>query len=174
MLVAKGRADSRTATLDESWIEHALSGIADAGHQSGAARRAVVEYLGRQTCAVSAREIEEQLRRDGPGVGRASIYRTLEQLVELGLVHRLNMGTGTARYEPADASGEHHHHLVCDLCGKLVPFQDAGLERAISGLARRSHFEVSEHDVTLHGVCERCASSGRDEPVRDQKTNPRR
>jgi Fur family transcriptional regulator, ferric uptake regulator len=154
----KARAYARTSALDEKWIQHALSALAEAGHEKGAARRAVVECLGRQACAISAQEIEEQLRRVGPGVGRASIYRTLEQLVELGLVHRLDMGTGTARYEPADASGEHHHHLVCDRCGKLVPFEDAGLERAISGLARRSRFEVSEHDVTLHGLCERCAS----------------
>lgn len=140
------------------WVEHALAGLASAGFQKGAARRAVIECLGHQACAVTAQQIEEELRQAGPGVGRASIYRTLERLVELGLVHRLDMGTGTASYEPAGAGGEHHHHLVCDRCGRVVPFEDEGLERAIAGLSRRSRFQVSEHDVTLRGLCERCAA----------------
>jgi Fur family transcriptional regulator, ferric uptake regulator len=150
--------DPMNATRNEAWIEHAMEGLADAGYQKGAARRAVVECLGRQACAVTALEIEEEIRQGDTAAGRASIYRTLEQLEELSLVHRLEMGTGIASYEAAEPGGEHHHHLVCDRCGRVVPFQDDGLERAINGLSRRSRFEVAEHDVTLHGLCERCAA----------------
>jgi Fur family ferric uptake transcriptional regulator len=139
------------------WIEHALDGLAEAGYQRGAARRAVIDCLGRQSCAITAQEIEEELRKSGAGVGRASIYRTLEQLEELGLVHRLDLGTGVASFEAAPKSGEHHHHLLCERCGRLVPFEDSGLERAISNLSRRSDFEVAAHDVTLRGLCPRCA-----------------
>jgi Fur family transcriptional regulator, ferric uptake regulator len=145
------------ATRNQAWIEHAMQGLAEAGYQKGAARLAVVECLGRQACAVTAIEIEEELRRGETAAGRASIYRTLEQLEELNLVHRLDIGKGIASYEAAEPGGEHHHHLVCDRCGRVVPFQDDGLERAIKGLSRRSRFAVSEHDVTLHGLCERCA-----------------
>ena len=112
---------------------------------------------GRQDCALSAQAIEEELRDAGNGVGRASIYRTLEQLDELGLVHRLDLGTGIATYEPAEPSGEHHHHLLCDRCGRVVPFHDTDLERAIAKVTRQSNFDVSAHDVTLHGLCPRCS-----------------
>ena len=139
-----------------AWIEHALAGLAQAGYQKGAARRTVIECLGRQNCALSAQDIEGELREAGARVGRASIYRTLEQLDELGLVHRLDLGTGIATYEPAEPSGEHHHHLLCERCGRLIPFHDADLERAITEVTRRSNFDVSAHDVTLHGLCPRC------------------
>jgi Fur family transcriptional regulator, ferric uptake regulator len=139
------------------WVEHALAGLAAAGYQRGSARRAVVECLSAQRCALTAQEIEGDLRATGKAVGRASIYRTLEQLADLGLVHRLDLGTGVASYEPTAAGGEHHHHLLCDRCGRLVPFEDPELERAIRNLGRRREFEVSAHDVTLRGLCERCS-----------------
>ena len=140
-----------------AWVRHALASLADAGYQKGAARRAVVECLGAQRCALTAQEIEAALRERGQSVGRASIYRTLEQLADLGLVHRLDLGTGVASYEPAAAGGEHHHHLLCDRCGRLVAFEDPELERAITSLARRREFEVSALDVTLRGLCSRCS-----------------
>ena len=142
---------------ERRWVEHALAGLAEAGHQKGSARRAVIECLGEQQCALTAQQIEVALRRQGRSVGRASIYRTLERLADLGLVHRLDLGTGVASYEPAAAGGEHHHHLLCDRCGRLVPFEDPELERAITNVGRRREFEVSAHDVTLRGLCERCS-----------------
>jgi Fur family transcriptional regulator, ferric uptake regulator len=155
--MAERGTKGRRQPLNRDWVDHALAGLAEAGYQKGAARRAVIECLGREACAVSAQEIEDELRGAGPGVGRASIYRTLDQLEQLGLVHRLDLGTGVATYEPAGPSGEHHHHLLCDRCGRVFPFHDANLERTITDLARRSDFDVSAHDVTLHGLCPRCS-----------------
>ena len=54
-------------------------------------------------------------------------------------------------------SGDHHHHAICRDCGRMVPFEDASLERAIGRLSERMSFEVAEHDVVLRGRCERCA-----------------
>jgi len=64
------------------------------------------------------------------------------------------VGDGVARYEPQRP--QHHHHLVCDGCGRLEPFEDDALELAIRRLADRVAFDVSDHDVTLHGSCDRC------------------
>ncbi len=76
------------------------------------------------------------------------------QLVDLGLVQRLEVGQGTARYEPVDPDGEHHHHhLVCDHCGDILPFQDGALERALENLSRRFALEVGDHEVVLRGAC---------------------
>lgn len=140
-----------------TWTEHAAARLAAAGRRSGGARRAVVELLGRQGCALSAFEIEAQLRRSRRSVGRASVYRALEELERLGLVARVEVGDGLARFEPVDPEGHHHHHFVCADCGKLVPFHDDGLERAIGRLARRLDLEVGTHEVTLRGSCRDCA-----------------
>lgn len=139
------------------WAAHALERLDAAGFRRGGARRAVVDFLGRQACAVSARDVEDALRDDGRAVGRASVYRALEHLDELNLVARLDVGDGVARYEPQQPGGEHHHHLVCDSCGRLEPFEDPGLERSIARVSSRVDFTVAEHDVVLHGACGDCA-----------------
>jgi Fur family ferric uptake transcriptional regulator len=131
--------------------------LAGAGYRSGGARRAVVEALGRHNCAVTALELEDHLRRRGAAVGRASIYRALEQLEDLGLLHRLEMGQGRSSFERAEPSGAHHHHLVCERCGRVDPFADSGLERVISRVSADASFEVREHDVVLRGLCPRCS-----------------
>jgi Fur family ferric uptake transcriptional regulator len=149
------RPDLKNPPVD--WAEHALSKLVSAGCRRGGARTAVVTYLGAQTCAVSAREVGVGLRRQGNPVGRASVYRALEDLAQLRLVTRLDVGDGLARYEPARPGGEHHHHLVCDSCGAVEPFEDPALERAIAKVAGRVAFAVEEHDVVLHGNCSGCA-----------------
>ncbi len=64
-----------------------------------------------------------------------------------------------ARFELVHPRGDHHHHMVCDSCGKFFPFEDPGLERAIDRLARRADsFDVQAHDVTLHGACDACSA----------------
>ena len=138
------------------WLEHANAQLTAAGHRRGGAREAVIELLDAQECALTALEIEDALRA-GRRVGRASVYRVLDELVSLGLVDRVEVGQGVARYEPARGEAHHHHHLVCDGCGRLEPFQDDALEQAIRRLAERVAFDVSDHDVTLHGCCERCS-----------------
>jgi Fur family transcriptional regulator, ferric uptake regulator len=144
-----------------SWLEHATSALAKAGYRRGGARRAVVEALARQDCAVTAIEIEQDLRRRRPGVGRASVYRALEQLEQLGLLQRLEVARGTASYERVEPSGDHHHHAICRNCGCVVPFEDSDLERVIERVADQVRFELSEHEVVLRGLCERCGSPKR-------------
>ena len=146
------------AKTDMAWAEHALAALQEAGYKRGGARTAVVEALAGHSCAVTALDLDEELRRRRPAVGRASVYRALEQLEQLGLVQRLEVSRGTAGYERVEPGGEHHHHAICRQCGRMVPFEDPYLERAIAKLSDRLSFEVSDHDVVLRGLCERCAS----------------
>jgi Fur family transcriptional regulator, ferric uptake regulator len=146
------------AAVDSSWAEHALTVLGEAGYRRGGARTAVVEALARHDCAVTALALEEELRRRRDRVGRASVYRALELLEELRLVQRLEAARGIASYERVDPSGHHHHHAICRRCGRMEPFEDGGLERAIGQVSERLPFEIAEHDVVLRGLCERCAS----------------
>lgn len=143
--------------MSTDWVDHALETLQEAGFRHGGARRAVVELLGEQDCALSALAIETELNTGGQAVGRASVYRALEQLESLRLVQRVEMGTGISSYERVRPSGEHHHHLVCDRCGAVVPFEDPQLERAIDQVSQSASFDVSDHDVTLHGICRSCS-----------------
>ena len=145
-----------SASAGSDWAGHALERLSAAGYRRGGARRAVVELLSEQRCARSVHELEHALREGGRAVGRASIYRVLDQLEQLRLVDRLEVGQGQALYEPHLPTGEHHHHLVCDQCGRVVPFEDPALERAIERVSARVKFSVADHDVVLHGVCGDC------------------
>jgi Fur family ferric uptake transcriptional regulator len=139
-----------------SWALHARDVLARGGLRRGGARAAVIDLLDGQACALTAQEIEDELRSRDRRVGRASVYRALDVLVDHGLLARLEVGQGMARYEPVTPGGEHHHHLVCERCGKLVAFDDPALERAIESLAERLELEVADHEVLLRGACKRC------------------
>ncbi len=147
-------------TSTRSWSERAEATLAAAGHKRGGARRALLELLGEQSCALTALEIEDALGARGAGrrVSRASVYRILDQLERLGLVQRVETGQAMVRYERVAEREHHHHHLVCDECGLVMPFSDAGLERAIDRLSKRVPLAVSEHEIVLHGACRNCAA----------------
>lgn len=165
------------------WVERAEAKLAAAGHRRGGARRALLELLAEtgmradgaclpaaagQECARTAQEIEDALRARGSGrgqggrrrvVSRASVYRILDELEQLRLVQRVETGQAMVRYERVCEHHEHHHHhLVCDECGVVMPFSDAGLERAIKTLSERVPLTVSEHEIVLHGSCRDCAA----------------
>jgi Fur family ferric uptake transcriptional regulator len=139
-----------------SWADHADRRLAEEGFRRGGARAALIALLDRQDCALSAYEIEDALRTGGRSAARASVYRVLDELVGIGLVTRIDVGQGTARYEAARPDGHHHHHMVCDRCGDVQPFADEELERAVDRLAGRVAFDVAEHEIVLHGSCADC------------------
>ena len=142
----------------QRWTELALEQLADAGYRRGGARRELLTLMGEQRCALTAIEMEQALADHGRRVSRASIYRILEELDAIGVVQRVEVGGGMARFEPVRRGRGHHHHLVCDHCGRLEPFSDEGLERAIKRVSERVALDVSEHEVVLHGACNACAA----------------
>jgi Fur family ferric uptake transcriptional regulator len=146
------------ATKDaESWVEHAQDVLTQTKHHTGAARQALLDLLDTQACALSAIEIEDALRKRKRPIGRASIYRILDELERLHLVQKLQVGQAMARYEPIRTGEGHHHHLVCDNCGTVTPFTDPNLETAIKKLERRMPMHVADHEIVLHGACHDCS-----------------
>lgn len=136
------------------WAEHAERELARAGHRAGGARRAVVQLLGAQECCLSAQQIHDRLRGSA---GLASVYRALEALAGLGLVHRVDVD-GVACFEPAHPGGDHHHHAICDDCGRMDVFADEDLERLIHGVADRLGYSIGAHEIVVRGACPACRS----------------
>jgi Fur family ferric uptake transcriptional regulator len=145
------------STQRSSWAEQATRALADAGYRRGGARRAILELLDEQACALSAHEIEQALRARRRPASRASVYRVMEELEVIGVVQRVELGQGIVRYEAVRRGLGHHHHLVCERCGRLEPFTDASLERAISRVSDRVPLEVSVHEIVIRGSCRVCA-----------------
>jgi Fur family transcriptional regulator, ferric uptake regulator len=134
------------------WHEYATERLREAGYHKGGGRERVVGLLAGKSCAVSALEIDAELN----GVGRATVYRALDQLEQLGLIRRIELGLDSTGFEKVGPQGHHHHHIVCSNCGKVIPFEDQPLEKAIRAIAKRSGVSLESHDVTLRGTCTGC------------------
>ena len=150
-----------------AWVQDAEARLTAAGRKRGGARRSVLELLARQPCALSAIDIEDALRTSrSRRVSRASVYRILDELEQLRLVQRVDIGQAMVRYERVCEAHEHHHHLVCDECGMVMPFSDLALERAITSLSERVPLAVSEHEVVIRGACGTCVARASEVPTR--------
>jgi Fur family ferric uptake transcriptional regulator len=111
---------------------------------------------------LSVDAIQRRLRDQGESVGTATVYRTLEKLVESGLVRAHDFGEGFRRYEPMPAQAD-HEHLICERCGRVVEFQNERLERMLPSIADEHAFQHARHRVEIYGVCRDCRQ--RDLPV---------
>ncbi|HEX6680526.1 MAG TPA: Fur family transcriptional regulator [Gaiellaceae bacterium] len=138
------------------WTSQTLEELQRTGYRSGGARRAVIQLLGRQECCLTAQQIFDGLREEGRGVGIASVYRILDLLADQGFVQRVEIGDAITRFEPAHAGGDHHHHLVCNNCGKVEAFEDERLEQALRQVERKTGYTTAGHDVLLRGACQDC------------------
>ncbi len=136
----------------QRWSAHADAVLREAGLRTGGGRAAVIGVLADEGCVLAAQDIVDRLRgQDARGANLATVYRTLDTLRALHLVHRLDAGDGTARYERALPGGEHHHHVLYE-SGAIEPFHDDELEAAIHALAERLGVELVGHDVVLHAA----------------------
>jgi Fur family ferric uptake transcriptional regulator len=139
-----------------SWEERTHEALHEAGYRVGAARRLVVSVLAGRDCCVSAPEIVDVVRGRGGEIGIASVYRVLDLLTEKGLVQKLDLGDGRGHFERVEIADDHHHHLVCNECGRVEPFADEKLEAALRRVERDTGFAVASHDVLLRGACDDC------------------
>jgi Fur family ferric uptake transcriptional regulator len=142
-----------------NWEERTYEALRAAGYRVGGARRVVVSVLARRDCCLTVPEIVDGVRDQGSEVGIASVYRVVDLLTEKQLVQKIDLGDGRARYERAEVADEHHHHLVCNDCGRVEPFADEDLEAALRRVERQAGFAVASHDVLLRGACDDCRSS---------------
>ena len=126
-------------------------------------RLRVLEVLGENRDKhMTAEDIYELVKEDYPEIGLATIYRTVQLLLEMQLVDRINLDDGCVRYEIGentygDAKGKHrHHHLICKDCGKVFSFKDDLLEELENHIEDETGFHVLNHELKFFGQCEQC------------------
>ena len=109
---------------------------------------------------MTAEDIYELVSQDYPEIGLATIYRTVQLLLEMQLVDRINLDDGCVRYEigePGLGEGKHHHHhLICKTCGKVLPFYDDLLEELERRIEDETGFHVLDHELKFYGQCREC------------------
>lgn len=108
----------------------------------------------------TAEELHDQCRQEDGSVSRATVYRTLAVLHEIGVVEGLDTGDGGRRFEPM-LDQEHHDHMVCTGCGAILEFRDDALEARQEAAARRHGFLIQSHSLRLYGLCQACQQKTR-------------
>ena len=134
-----------------------ITALDRAGYRLTEPRRALAALIVDQNGHFTAAELVAAARARRLGVGRATVFRTLEALEEIGAVERLDLPSGEHAYvgcEPA-----HHHHIVCSRCARTVEIDDAGLRPVVREVARETGFRVDDHRLELFGLCPACQAA---------------
>ena len=112
---------------------------------------------------LTAEEIFDLARQQYPEIGLATVYRTLQVLVELRLIDKLSIDDGSARYELGRELGSgrhHHHHAICLGCRTVFSLEEDLLDNLEQSLRDRLGFAVTDHEVKFYGYCRTCLSKG--------------
>lgn len=122
-------------------------------------RVAVLGEVAARGVAFTASELLEAVAAVAPDIGRATVFRTLDLLVGMGLLQRVHTeahGSWGHLYVLCGLSNIHHHHLVCTQCGQITDFAGCAVEELASRLESETSFQVEGHHLELYGRCERC------------------
>ena len=119
--------------------------------------RAVAGLIAEHEGHFTAADLVAHARARRLGLGRATVFRALDVLVELDAIERIDLPSGEHAYvgcEPA-----HHHHVVCERCGKTTEIDDRGVRDIVRAVERRTGFRIDSHRLELFGRCAACASA---------------
>ena len=120
-------------------------------------RDAILDIFLAATGHVTSEEIFNRVRKQHPNIGYTTVYRTMKLLCDAGLASERHFDDAITRYEIAH---EHHDHLVCMRCGKIIEFECAMIESTQTEIADRYGFRVLRHRHELYGHCENCRDDG--------------
>jgi Fe2+ or Zn2+ uptake regulation protein len=140
--------------MPEIFTDQWMKSLQESGYRLTSPRRAIVERLAASDRALGPLELFDQGRKDYPGLGLVTVYRTLEKLEQLGLVQRVHQPDGCHMF--LRASRGHEHLLVCTSCGRVEFFSGDDLGNLILSIAERSGYQIREHWLQLYGLCITC------------------
>lgn len=135
--------------------EEFLQRLRKAGYKVTPPRMAVLEVIQREGEHLNPHEILAQARTIHPAIGRATVYRTLELLTQLGIVRPIYVGEGGPTYIRTEGG---HHHLVCSQCGRIEDFDECVAGQMVQDLSARFGFRITSHLLEFYGICTECQS----------------
>jgi Fur family ferric uptake transcriptional regulator len=126
--------------------------MAEQGLRSTGQRRAIIESFFTSPGHATIEDLLERVRKHDPGIGYATVYRTMKMLAAGGIAHEHKFSDGMTRYELADEDA-HHDHLICVECGKIQEFEEPLIEELQERIAQRYGFTIVDHKHELYGLC---------------------
>jgi len=126
----------------------------DAGYRLTEPRKALADLIEAREGHFTAESLIDESKRRHLGVGRATVFRSLDILAELGLVERLDLPSGEHAFVACEPA--HHHHVVCSRCGRATDVGDSGMARVLEEVARKSGYRIEAHRLELFGLCAAC------------------
>jgi len=147
----------------EELLETARKRLAERGYKWTEPRKEIIRtFLHEATRHVSAEEFHALLLQQKQSFGLATVYRTMEIMVETGLAHKLQFGDGCSRYEVSAGNRHLHHHLLCEACGKVTEVAMDLLEQLENRIEKEYAFSITGHHLKFFGLCSECSKPGRD------------
>jgi Fur family transcriptional regulator, ferric uptake regulator len=125
-----------------------------AGYRLTEPRRALAHLIGAREGHFTADDLLAASRRERLGVGRATVFRSLDILTDLGVIERLDLPSGEHTFVACEPT--HHHHVVCSSCGRSTDAGDGGMGAVLDEVARRSGYRIEAHRLELFGLCPSC------------------
>ena len=137
--------------VEATAIVGALDG---AGYRVTGPRRALATLIASRAGHFTADDLLAASRRGRLGLGRATVFRSLDVLADLGAIERLDLPSGEHAFVACEP--RHHHHVVCSSCGRSTPVADAGLEQLAAAIGASTGYRVETHRLELFGLCPGC------------------
>jgi Fe2+ or Zn2+ uptake regulation protein len=149
--------DNRASTRATVTADAILEALDSAGLRNTRPRRVIAEQLAEYAArgtAFGTDELWQALQRGYPHLGRATLFRSVDVLADLGVLDRIELGDGTRRYRVCDSG--HHHHLICIGCHRIEEVEVCLPEQELRDAAAGAGFDVERHALELYGRCADC------------------
>jgi Fur family ferric uptake transcriptional regulator len=146
-----------------------VSGLRPAGGKRSSKRDRILNIFLRQKGHLSADELCDLVRREDAGIGRATVYRTLQWMVNAGIARKVDFGEGRSRFEPSYRHPR-HFHLVCNECHRSSEFLSSDVEALIEEIATARSFAPEQTIIQVYGTCEECRTGAKTPPIDGETT----
>jgi Fur family ferric uptake transcriptional regulator len=141
-----------------------ISSLRPAGGKRSTKRDRILSIFVRQQGHLSADDLCDLVRREDPGIGRATVYRTLQWMVGAGVARKVDFGDGRSRFEPAYRHPR-HFHLICTICHRSSEFLSSDVESLLEEIAGARSFAPAQTVVQVSGTCEACRTGTTPAPI---------
>jgi Fur family transcriptional regulator, ferric uptake regulator len=131
-----------------------VAAFTGAGIRLTGPRRAVADLIATHDGHFTAAELGAIARDQRRGISRATLFRALDLLTDLGVLERVDLPTGEHAY--VKCAPAHHHHVICSRCGRTSEVEDRGLGDAVAEIGRQTGFIIESHRLEMFGICRHC------------------
>ena len=155
--VKQGDVSGRHVAILEKTEKAWRAFLLERGLNASKTRDDVVAVFLQTTAHIDLQALHAVVRKRHPGIGFATVYRTMKLLEEAGIAHARRFGDAKGTVFEVAVGRSHHDHLICERCGRIVEFMSQEVERLQDQIAAKHGFSLSRHHHELYGTCSECA-----------------